>query len=55
MSNAIRLQKTTSDTLYISMVDNKMLTLDNESFNLTETILQVIEDTRIKLLATKRM
>ncbi len=46
MRNAIRLQKIISDILDISKIDNNMLTLNNERFNLTETILQVAEDIR---------
>ena len=46
MRNSIRLQKIISDILYISRIDNNMLTLNNEWFNLTETILQVTEDIR---------
>jgi signal transduction histidine kinase len=34
MRNATRLQKTISDILYISKIDNDMLTLSNEKFNL---------------------
>ncbi|HYO06737.1 MAG TPA: HAMP domain-containing sensor histidine kinase, partial [Phototrophicaceae bacterium] len=46
MRNAIRLQKIISDILFISRIDNNMLTLNNERFSLTETILQVAEDSR---------
>lgn len=37
MRNAIRLQRTISDILCTSKIDNNMLTLNNERFNLTET------------------
>ncbi|MBA3978644.1 MAG: HAMP domain-containing histidine kinase [Nitrosopumilus sp.] len=39
MRNAYRLQKVISDILYISKIDNNTLTLYNEKFNLTETII----------------
>lgn len=50
MRNAIRLQKIISDILYISRIDNNMLTLKNERFSLTETILQAVGDTRNQII-----
>jgi signal transduction histidine kinase len=50
MRNAIRLQKIISDILYISRIDNNMLTLNNERFSLTQTILQAVEDTRNQII-----
>ncbi len=54
MRNAIRLQKIISDILYISKIDNNMLTLNNERFSLTETILQVAQDTRNQITRDKK-
>lgn len=50
MRNAIRLQKIISDILFISRIDNNMLTLNNERFSLTETILQAVGDTRNQII-----
>ncbi len=50
MRNAIRLQKVTSDILHISKIDNNMLTLNNERFSLSKTILQIAEDTRNQII-----
>jgi signal transduction histidine kinase len=54
LRNANRLQKIISDILDISKIDNNMLTLNNEQFNLTETIFQVAEDTRSKIARDKK-
>ncbi len=50
MRNAKRLQKTISDILYISKIDNDMLMPNNEKFNLTETVLEVVEDARNQII-----
>ena len=50
LRNAKRLQKTISDILYISKIDNDMLMPNNEMFNLTETVLQVVEDARNQII-----
>ena len=54
MRNATRLQKTISDILYISKIDNNMLTLSNERFNLEETILRVVEDARNQIIRERK-
>ena len=54
LRNAKRLQKTISDILFISKIDNNLLKLSNEGFNLEETILQVIEDTRNQIILEKK-
>lgn len=50
MRNAIRLQKVTSDIPHISKIDNNMLTLNNERFSPSKTILQIAEDTRNQII-----
>ncbi len=50
MRNAIQLQQVTSDILHISKIDNNMLTLNNERFSLSKTILQIAEDTRNQII-----
>ena len=50
MRNAIRPQKVISDILHISKIDNNMLTLNNERFSLSKTILQIAEDTRNQII-----
>jgi signal transduction histidine kinase len=50
MRNATRLQKIISNILDISKIDNDMLMLNIERFNLTKTILQVVEDTRTQII-----
>jgi signal transduction histidine kinase len=52
--NAVRLQKIISDILDISKIDNNMLMLSKERLNLTETILQVVEDTRNQVIRQKK-
>ena len=54
MRNAIRLQKIISDIMYISRIDNNMLTLNNERFSLTDTILRVAEDSRNQITRDKK-
>lgn len=54
MRNANRLQNVISDILYISKIDNNMLTLNNERFNLTETILQVVGDARNQVIRNSK-
>jgi signal transduction histidine kinase len=54
LRNANRLKKIISDILDISKIDNNMLTLNNEQFNLAETIFQVAEDTRNKITRDKK-
>ena len=54
MRNALRLQKTISDILYITKIGNNMLTLNNDRLNLTETILQSVEETRNQITRDKK-
>jgi signal transduction histidine kinase len=54
MRNANRLQKIISDILYLSKIDNNMLMPNYERFNLAETILQVVEDTRNQIIHDKK-
>jgi signal transduction histidine kinase len=54
MRNANRLQKIISDILYISKIDNNMLMPNYERFNLTDTIMQVVEDTRNQIIHGKK-
>ena len=49
MRNATRLQKIIFNTLDISKIDNDMLIPNIERFNLTKTILQVVEDMRTQI------
>jgi signal transduction histidine kinase len=50
IGNAERLQKIISDILDMSKIDNNVLTLDKEQFNLNEAILSTIQDIREQII-----
>jgi signal transduction histidine kinase len=48
--NAERLQKTISDILDMSKIDNNALSLNKEQFNLKETILPIVQDIKKQII-----